>query len=521
MQDIKEFEPLWGEWYSIEMLGQGAFGKVYKMVKRDLDKKYYAAVKHLSFPSGPGEVKGLFDEGIVTNDGTLKAYYDDVLKTLRSEIDLCYKLKGNTNIVSYEDHYIRPKDSGVGYDIFIKMELLTGLQDRIREGGLTVMDVVKLGEDMCRALTVLCRQKIVHRDIKPGNIFINSGGNYKLGDFGVSRIMERIASNMSVKGTYSYMAPEVAKGWEGDYRVDIYSLGLVLYRMLNKNRGPFLPLPPQIAMHELNMTAQERRLQGEPLPSPTDADGKLAEIILKACAYRTEDRWNSAAEMGLALAEYKASASSKQLGLVVANIKLESSTTEFLNASLDPELTETPKSGAVQKNSSALDYGEETQILIPNTEDNTQITQKHMTQTRREKLLKNLGKWIVQTVLLSILPMFFYFLIHWMFQLEEDPARRYLSELCSFTLVISSSIAMELSQKKYNLYSVRSIIFPAYFALQAIFFVTYGIIYCALELDLQLSPVILNNMFLIIWIISGIYFIISFLLQVLEVFYGE
>lgn len=517
MQDIKDFEPLWGEWRSSELLGQGSSGKVYKMVKKDLDKEYYAAVKHLSVPSMPDEEKDLYSEGLVTDKEALKNYYDNVLNTLRSEINLYYKLKGNTNIVSYEDHYIRPKDSGVGYDIFIKMELLTGLQNRIKEEGLTVLDVVKLGEDICKALTVLCREKIVHRDIKPGNIFISSGGDYKLGDFGVSQTIGQSLSSMSVKGTFNYMAPEVVKGSTGDYRVDIYSLGLVLYRMLNKNRGPFLPLPPQKVTHELRVTALERRLRGEPLQPPAEADEKLSGIILKACAYRAEDRWNSAEEMGKALAEYRASVSSKQLELVAANIKLESSEME------SSTLFSLPDPETAQINSSAVGHGEGTQVLIPNTEDKTHVTQKDVTQMRKKlrKLGQNLGKWFVQTVLLSTLPMSFYFLVHWMFQLEEDPSRRYLSELCSFILIISSSVAMELSKKKYNSDSCRSIISTVYFALQAIFFVTYGIIYCSLEREHQLSPEILNNMFLIIGIIGGIYLAISFLLQILEVCDGK
>lgn len=279
------------------------------MMKSDLGKEYFAAVKHLSLPSEPDEEINLFSEGLVTNtdQDTLKRYYDSVLESLRSEIDLCYKLKGNTNIVSYEDHYIRPKSSGVGYDIFIKMELLTDLNACIREGGLTVRDVVKLGEDICRALTVLRREKIIHRDIKPGNIFINSGGDYKLGDFGVSRSMERTMSSMSRKGTLRYMAPEVANGRVGDYRVDIYSLGLVLHSMLNKNRAPFLPLPPQGVGHEENMQALERRLRGDAMPPPVDADEALSAIILKSCAYYPEDRWESAEEMGNALAQYRLS----------------------------------------------------------------------------------------------------------------------------------------------------------------------------------------------------------------------
>lgn len=362
MQDIKDFEPLWGEWRSVEILGQGTFGRVYKMVKKDLDQEYHAAVKHLSLPREPGEEKELYTEGLVSDQDTLKTYYDNVLKDLHSEIDLCYKLKGITNIVSYEDHYIRPKSSGVGYDIFIKMELLTGLQDRIKEGGLTIWDVVKLGEDICKALTVLRRERIIHRDIKPGNIFINSGGDYKLGDFGVSRSMERTVSNMSVKGTFSYMAPEVAKGIVGDYRVDTYSLGLVLYRMLNKNRGPFLPPPPEIVKHEMNMTAQERRLKGEPLPPPADADGALSGIILKACAYRPEDRWESAEEMGRALAEYRLSVNRPEPVSKTPGPESIVPSSEQMKAVAEAEdLTEILPQGVVTESRPAEEY---TQVLV-------------------------------------------------------------------------------------------------------------------------------------------------------------
>lgn len=137
------------------------------------------------------------------------------------------------------------------------------------------------------------------------------------------------------------------------------------------------------------------------------------------------------------------------------------------------------------------------------------------------KVYINLAKWSLQTVLLSLLPLIFYILIHWMFQLEENPVRRYISELCSFTLVISSSVAIELSQNKYKYSSVREIILPAYLVLLIIFFVTYGIIYCYLELDFQLSFIVLNNMFLVMKIISGIHFTIAFLLQIIGGFYGE
>ncbi len=140
---------------------------------------------------------------------------------------------------------------------------------------------------------------------------------------------------------------------------------------------------------------------------------------------------------------------------------------------------------------------------------------------RIEKIGKNLLKWFLQTFLLSSLPLLFYILIHWMFQIEEDPTRRYISELCSFTLVIASSIAIELSQKKYESTSVREIVFPAYLILLIFFLITYGIIYCCLELDFQISAVVLSKMFLTVKVISGFHFVIALLLQIIGGLYGE
>ena len=86
---------------------------------------------------------------------------------------------------------------------------------------------------------------MIHRDIKPQNIFITSKGDYKLGDFGVARTMEKTMSGMSKKGTYNYMAPEVYHRVNTGLVSDQYSLGLVLYWLLNEKRMPFLPLPPR------------------------------------------------------------------------------------------------------------------------------------------------------------------------------------------------------------------------------------------------------------------------------------
>ena len=318
MGDIHAFEPLWGEWYALEPpIGSGSYGKVYKVEKRELGKCYYSAVKHIGIPSDSVQPESLYEEGLVTDNATLRDYYSQLLDSLMLEIGINYKLKGHTHIVSYEEHQVFPRREEAGYDIFIKMELLTSLTEYIRTHPLTVGEVVRLGEEICTALMILRRERIVHRDIKPANIFINPSGDFKLGDFGIARTLEKSTSAMSIRGTFAYMAPEVARGEDGDYRIDTYSLGLVLYKLLNRNRGPFLPLPPERLKVSTNDAAQRRRMQGEPLPPPVMADPALAAILQKACAFRPADRWESAEAFRDALSAYRHSLSPQEAGRVV------------------------------------------------------------------------------------------------------------------------------------------------------------------------------------------------------------
>lgn len=304
MPDIRDFEPLWGVWKIEEMLGKGSFGSVYKASRNDFGETYYTAVKHIPIPAGEESVRELRAEGMFTDRGSEQQYFQQVLNDLIAEINTCYKLKGNTNFVGYEDHMIVPRQNGPGYDIFIRMELLTSLTDYMAQRTMTEGDVVAIGKDICRALEILERENIIHRDIKPANIFVSDRGDFKLGDFGVARSLEGTTSGMSIKGTFNYMAPEIQRGGGGDHRADIYSLGLVLYRLLNGNRAPFLPPPPAPVNYDDSNNAAQRRFSGEPLPPPAFASPGLSNIVLRACAFDPRDRWQTAADMLRALENY-------------------------------------------------------------------------------------------------------------------------------------------------------------------------------------------------------------------------
>ena len=296
MEDIRNFCPLWGEWEAEEKLGEGSFGAVWKMRREGYGgQTYYSAVKHISIPKDESEIRNLMDEGILESQDSSVRYYNKVLDSLVGEIDTMHQLQGYTNIVSYEDHKIIPKKSGVGYDLFLRMELLTPLTKRIREQ-MTVTDVIKLGCDIAEANSILNKFHMVHRDIKPQNIFVNNTGDYKLGDYGTARALNSEATAMSRKGTFNYMAPEIYNNQAADIRVDIYSLGIVLYRLLNGNRLPFLPTTGEVT-NRMNEEAQVRRLSGEDLPAPAYANENLANVVLKACAFDPKDRYQSAEEM--------------------------------------------------------------------------------------------------------------------------------------------------------------------------------------------------------------------------------
>lgn len=291
----KQYEPIFGAWHITRMIGEGSFGKVFEMVREDFGVTYKAALKTITVPASEAELLDVKADGM--DDRSVRAYFGSFVEELVKEFALMSRLKGNSNIVSYENHQVIEHKNGIGWDILIQMELLTPLNRYTANHAVTIQDVIHLGIDLCRALELCQTYHIIHRDVKPENIFVSETGNFKLGDFGIARTVEKTTSGLSKKGTYTYMAPEVYKGEPYGATVDIYSLGIVLYRLLNGNRTPFLPPAPAPITHNDRENALERRLSGAPLPPPCSTKGRLAEIVLKACAYDSKERYQSPTQM--------------------------------------------------------------------------------------------------------------------------------------------------------------------------------------------------------------------------------
>lgn len=294
----RKYEPFFGKWTFSKLIGEGSYGKVFEIERVDKydGEVYKAAMKAITVPQNPSEIETLRDNGM--DDESVTAYFRGNVDDFKNEIKLMSKLKGESNIVSYEDHEVIQHETGIGWDILIQMELLTPLMKYIdNKKSFGRDDVIRLGIDICSALELCRKFNIIHRDIKPENIFVSASGNFKLGDFGIARTVEKTTGGLSKKGTYTYMAPEVYRGEKYGPTIDIYSLGIVLYRYLNNNRAPFLPQPPAAITYGDNSVALSRRLEGETIPAPVNADTELAAVVLKACAYNPKERYSSAAEM--------------------------------------------------------------------------------------------------------------------------------------------------------------------------------------------------------------------------------
>ena len=280
--DIDVSEPVFAGWEVGKEIGRGAFATVYELKKGNMLR----ALKVVTLLS---ELEGSEQE--------IDRQIQNKLQTASNEIAVNHLVSGHTNVVNYQEYefvivWNEEHTRKEGLLLYIMMERMQEtLQQEIRKGTLFREEqVIKLGKDICTALKVCHEQRILHRDIKPANIFIANNDTYKLGDFGISKVLGDNTVAFTHTGTQAYVAPEQWNNLPYGKAADIYSVGLILYQLLNENYLPF---------SENGLTADSvgRRLNGETFPKPQNGSPKLKAIVMKACSYSPSERYQTADEM--------------------------------------------------------------------------------------------------------------------------------------------------------------------------------------------------------------------------------
>lgn len=318
------YPDLWRGYEVGELLGSGSFGDVYALKEIDSSHSPTEAFKEVLIPpTSAGGLEEAFFQGLDIEGA--KYYYEGMKKKALDEANIMKHFSDCPNIVQFKDYQIKelPLDSDLfGWVLFVRMELLQPFKDKFFLEGMTLRETIKLGINLCTALEACHARNILHRDIKPENIFYSPvTKTFKLGDFGIACYMSRLTEEKGLAGTLTHMAPEIYQGKPFDYEADLYAVGMILYKLLNENRIPFLPDYPEKYSPVMRNQAIRRRLEGEEVLLPSIVRNRkgssrfltgteecsermreqIAQIAYKAIAAKRTERYRSAAELKSAL----------------------------------------------------------------------------------------------------------------------------------------------------------------------------------------------------------------------------
>lgn len=272
--------------YVVErFIGEGGNKRVY--LARDIELSRTAAV------------------GVIKSEGMDEAG----LARIHREIQAMGRLSDHPNIVSIYD---ADEENGLHFLVCQYMEGGSLADELNSSGRLPVGEAIELGRQVADALAHAHSKGVLHRDIKPDNVWLTSTGEAKLGDFGLALIADRtrITTDDTVMGTVAYMAPEVASGGgrSADERSDLYSLGVLLYEMLT-GAPPFTGSTQSVILKHISTAPNSLSRQNPDVPRA------LESVVHQLLEKSPDDRLSSARAVAEKLASFLAVAEGRSGGV--------------------------------------------------------------------------------------------------------------------------------------------------------------------------------------------------------------
>ncbi len=273
-------------------------GRPYYTLRNEETNERYV-LKTMSLPESDSRIRALILSGAYPDEQSVHEYYGKLAEDVKAELELGQKLASTGAFAGALSFQVVSKDSGVGYDIYILYPLNISLSDFLAKNAITGLRAINLGIDICEALSACREAGYLYQNLTPENIFLMPTGRFLIGGLGLTSTEYLQYASVPEEYIGVYSAPEMSDITAcPNLTIDLYALGMVLYRIYNGNHGPFEDESTNAAMSD------KLRLTGKPLPSPLYADYELAEIILKACAFKTEERYQNPDEMKQALKLY-------------------------------------------------------------------------------------------------------------------------------------------------------------------------------------------------------------------------
>lgn len=297
MSDLKMISPLL-DGLQVEKETAAHKGRKSYILRRDSSEERFI-LKVLSIPAADSQVRAMILSGAYADEAALHAYYGKVIDEVKQELNAGRKLAESGCFAGALDYQIETKESGVGYDVYILRPFHIPLDELLSRGAITNLRAVNLGIDLCDSV-IACREAgYIFGNIKPENVFLTKSGRFMLGDLGLIPLEDLEYACLPEDYLGAYSAPELSEITSSpNQTMDIYSLGMVLYKIYNGNHDPFED------EHTGEGMADKLRMTGKPLPTPIYADYELAGIILKACAFHPEERYQSPEELKQAICMY-------------------------------------------------------------------------------------------------------------------------------------------------------------------------------------------------------------------------
>jgi hypothetical protein len=256
-----------GKYEITELLGQGGMATVYKGYQPDIDR--FVAIKVL--PPHPGQNMQFIER---------------------------FRLEARTIAQLQHPHILPMHDYGGEGDIlYLVMAYVSGgsLKDRIQRGPMPLQEAEAILRQIASALDYAHRRGVIHRDIKPDNILLDTEGHAMLADFGIVKILEGestsgLTGTGGVLGTPAYMAPEQSQGLGVTAKTDIYALGVIVYEMITGRQPYQADTPMQVMLKHIT----------DPVPSLKEVSANmppaLETVMMRVLAKNPDDRFETASE---------------------------------------------------------------------------------------------------------------------------------------------------------------------------------------------------------------------------------